>query len=596
VKGTVTGFLCVVFALTVAFVAKGETGLSRYKESFTSNNGTELDFEMVLIPDGKFTMGSPADQAGRKDDEGPAHQVQLEAFYLCPTETTLKLFLAYYEETNRAKMSHDEVAAGKKKDVDAITGPTPVFGELTMGYGLQNPAIGVTWHNAVTFCRWLSQKTGKTYRLPTEAEWEYAVRCGKNDVFEYGSDVQQIGDYAWYEDNSDGETHQVAQKKPNAWGLYDMAGNVYEWVHDFYDPAAYSSAADARPAVNPQGPAEGKVHVARGGGYDSSPEQLRCASRYFEQKWWRDGDPQIPKSMWWLPNVDVVGFRIARSVEEKVESKAGPAFTAGSDGEYVFDTGILKGVLRKAGRSMGLSSVVHVRSGKRLDRSMGICSPYRVFTTDKRYGTAAWDWPSESKLLDDGAVEVRWPAADDRPFELTAVYRWATSSMLDVVTTVKPKADMSDLEVFMASYFDEAFAMPSVYAGEDGFLQAKEALGNWQMFPRDSRVLEIIRDGRWKKEPNPVDWVIMPQMKKPLGIRRGEKNGPVMVLMSRPKDCFTIAAPYEGETHYSMYMSLLGRDVKAGQTAAAKMRFAVAESDSQADILKLYDEYIRQVE
>jgi formylglycine-generating enzyme required for sulfatase activity len=183
-----------------------------------------------------------------------------------------------------------------------------------MGYGNQHPAMGMTWHNAMTFCRWLSKKTGKKYRLPTEAEWEYACRAGTAGTFGVGSDAEKLKDVAWYEETADSETSEVGKKKPNAWGLYDMSGNVREWVSDFYNPDAYKQAAAKAPAVNPKGPEMGQVHVARGGDYSCPAEELRCAARAFEEKWWRSGDPQIPKSIWWLPEMDFIGFRVACSV------------------------------------------------------------------------------------------------------------------------------------------------------------------------------------------------------------------------------------------------------------------------------------------
>lgn len=293
----------------------------KYTETITSKNGDKISFNMVLIPGGTFEMGSPRDEPGRKDDEGPQHKVRISPFYLCTTETTLELFLAYYQETMSTKKEFFSVEEDKKEaepskdDVDAITGPTPVYGDLTMGYGKKHPAMGMTWHNAMTFCKWLSQKTGRKYRLPTEAEWEYACRAGTTNVFGSGKDPKQIADFAWFEDNSDGETNEVAKKKPNIWGLYDMFGNVREWVYDFYSPKAYRDNANKSPTVNPRGPTSGKVHVARGGDYNSSIEELRCAARAFEEEWWRSGDPQIPKSKWWLPEMDFIGFRIARFVE-----------------------------------------------------------------------------------------------------------------------------------------------------------------------------------------------------------------------------------------------------------------------------------------
>jgi len=292
-----------------------------YTETITSKNGEEISFNMVLVPGGTFDMGSPEDESDRKEDEGPQHKVRISSFYLCTTETTLELFMAYYQETMTAKKDffeqEKEESEQSKKDVDAITGPTPVYGDLTMGYSKKHPAMGMTWYNATNFCKWLSQRTGRKYRLPTEAEWEYACRVGTTNAFGCTDSQKQLADFASYTDNSDDETSEVARKKPNSWGLYDMQGNVREWVFDFYSPDAYKDAAKKSPAVNPRGPASGKVHVARGGDYSSSIEELRCAARAFEEEWWRSGDPQIPKSKWWLPEMDIIGFRIAGSIEPK---------------------------------------------------------------------------------------------------------------------------------------------------------------------------------------------------------------------------------------------------------------------------------------
>jgi formylglycine-generating enzyme required for sulfatase activity len=321
VAGVVAAVVCLGFVVTTGAAVAQEELPRKYTETIATKDGGELSLDMVLIPGGTFTMGSPAGEPGRAEHEGPQYTVRLSPFYLCTTETTIELFLAYYQETGTAKKDFLDVQAAQKdkeqegSDVDAITGPTPVYGDVTMGYSKKHPAMAMTWHNAMTFCRWLSQKTGKKYRLPTEAEWEYAARAGTENVFGVSNEAAGLDDYAWYQDNADLELHAVGTKKPNAWGLYDMQGNVREWVHDFYSPTAYKEAGRSNPAINPTGPAGGKVHVARGGFYDSPAEELRCAARAFEEDWWRMNDPQIPKSKWWLPQIDLIGFRVAASVE-----------------------------------------------------------------------------------------------------------------------------------------------------------------------------------------------------------------------------------------------------------------------------------------
>ncbi|HCO92704.1 MAG TPA: hypothetical protein DIU00_01930 [Phycisphaerales bacterium] len=278
------------------------------------------------------------------------------------------------------------------------------------------------------------------------------------------------------------------------------------------------------------------------------------------------------------------------------------AFTENEDGGYEFDTGILRGGLRRAGKGLGLTSAVHLPTGTTLNGAYGILSYYRVFTTNKRYGTAAWSWPDTSKLLPNGAVQVTWPEADDRPFEMVALYRFHDDSTLDVETIVKAGEDLSKFEVFLASYFHESFPLTKVFVtpdpkivGKRTFLTAKKSFGNWQMFPRDYDVMPIIRDGRWQKQPNPVDWKIMPPMAKPIALRRGSKEAPTAILMAPSDDCFAISTPYEGEGHYSTYFSLFGCDIKAGQTARARLRLVVIEVVSNREILNLYEKYMKDL-
>jgi hypothetical protein len=275
--------------------------------------------------------------------------------------------------------------------------------------------------------------------------------------------------------------------------------------------------------------------------------------------------------------------------------------TADGNGGYTFDTGVLRGTLCPNGKLQGLTSATHIPSGARLDRGMGILSYYRVFTTGKRYGTGAWDWPSTAKLLSDASVQVTAPATADRPIEMSATYRWKDAQTLDVETAVTARADLSKFESFLASYFDGAFPAPSVYVSENpeqggkpGFLLAKKSLGDWQMFPRDSKALSIIHDGRWHLEPNPLDWAIMPTLKVPLCVRRAA-GGLTVIVMAPAEDCFAVASPCEGETHYSLYLSLFGRDVKAGETVKARTRFVVASSASDEQVVGLCQQYVKEL-
>ena len=198
-----------------AFAA--DSPAKKYAETVTTKGGDTIAFDMVLIPAGKFQMGSPDAEAGRKPEEGPQRQVQINAFYLCTTETTLELFLTYYDEmvTARVEAAQAATASGPKTSRSmALQAPRPCMAMSPWVTTKNIPAIGATWNNATTFCKWLSKKTGKPYRLPTEAEWEYACRAGTATAYFFGDDPAQLGDYAWFKDNSDAEPHAVARRSP----------------------------------------------------------------------------------------------------------------------------------------------------------------------------------------------------------------------------------------------------------------------------------------------------------------------------------------------------------------------------------------------
>ncbi len=279
-------------------------------------------------------------------------------------------------------------------------------------------------------------------------------------------------------------------------------------------------------------------------------------------------------------------------------SAAGLRFLASGTNEYSFDTGVLRGKLRAGGRSTGLSSVVYTRTGMRLDASMGLLGHYRVFTSNKRYGTAAWDWPSEARLADDGSVQMRWPATAERPFELRATYRLILPDCVDLETAVEAKADLPKFESFVASYFTSSFTNAAVETGErEEFTPADQSAGVWQAFPRDDVAVEIIKDGRWKIEPNPVDWVIRPKLAQAMGYRcaPAPPTQTTALLMAPTNDCFAILTPHQTEPHYSMYLSLFGRDVKAGETARAHAGLAVQSDSPDAAKRAYYRFYLRRI-
>jgi formylglycine-generating enzyme required for sulfatase activity/DNA-directed RNA polymerase subunit RPC12/RpoP len=275
-----------------------------------------IGMKLIYIPAGSFMMGSsgsatqlPIGSGPRKReyvkkvnwaDEFPQHQVRIsKGFWMARTEVT----------------------QGQYK---SVMNAQPWSGRSYVQDSANNPAVYVTWDDAVTFCRELSQQEGKTYRLPTEAEWEYACRAGTTTRFSFGDSDSSLGDYAWFHNNVNNDVSQqyaqpVGQKKPNPWGLYDMHGNVWEWCSDFYDKDYYSSS----PSVDPKGPTSGNspkgptsgnsreervllLFSVRGGSWGNPENTLGCSYR-----WYRT-----------LVNREyTVGFRVVRSVAKEESQK-----------------------------------------------------------------------------------------------------------------------------------------------------------------------------------------------------------------------------------------------------------------------------------
>lgn len=272
--------------------------------------GTEVQFEMALIPGGTYLMGSAEDAADRDEDEGPQFEVTVDSFWMGIYEVTFDEYNVFRDKT--LDLPADDQTDW---DADAVARPSPPYEDPTFGMGKEGfPAVSMTQFGALQYCKWLSEKTGVFYRLPTEAEWEYACRAGMTGAYYFDEEKSSIDDHAWHYDNSMEKYHQVGEKQPNPWGLYDMLGNVSEWTLDQYAKDAYTTmAGDMAGEVNPWiKPTKLHPRTVRGGSWDDDVEEHRCTCRISSSPRWKERDPQIPKSFWWNTDSPFVGFRIIR--------------------------------------------------------------------------------------------------------------------------------------------------------------------------------------------------------------------------------------------------------------------------------------------
>ena len=285
--------------------------------------GTEVSFEMIPIPGGKTTIGSPDEQPGHSQDEGPEFTVQVEPFWMAKTELTwaeYKTFLKTYDIFKRLSRQGVRKASGLDQ-ADAITIPTPLYEpSFTYEFGddPQQPAVTMTQYSAKLYTQWLSGLTGTQYRLPSETEWEYAARAGTTTAYSFGDDPAELDQYAAFADNSPDGAPKVGSKKPNLFGLHDMHGSVWEWTLDHYATDSYSGRQGKTLSVSESlvMPKEKSSRCVRGGGWQDPPERLRSAARLgSDDKVWKDADPNVPKSPWWFTDdpARMVGMRLVRS-------------------------------------------------------------------------------------------------------------------------------------------------------------------------------------------------------------------------------------------------------------------------------------------
>jgi formylglycine-generating enzyme required for sulfatase activity len=258
--------------------------------------GSTVSFKLIAIPAGKMKIGSKSILAD--NDESPQKDVELSGFWMSEHEVTFAEWDVYFKDNSLPQA----------KNLDGVTRATPQYIDLTWGMGRAQgqPTNSMSQPAAIMYCKWLYSKTGTFFRLPTEAEWEYACLAGDAAV---STDPAMLGELGWFKDNSGGKFHVVKDRKPNAWGLYDMLGNLSEWTIDQYDAAYYQkiSAKDPITAVGPKYP-----RTARGGSYLDDASQLRCSNRIPSAPNWNQRDPQVPKSKWWLTDGMFVGFRLVR--------------------------------------------------------------------------------------------------------------------------------------------------------------------------------------------------------------------------------------------------------------------------------------------
>ncbi len=282
-------------------------------------------------------------------------------------------------------------------------------------------------------------------------------------------------------------------------------------------------------------------------------------------------------------------------------------------GIFSFDTGVVKGQLRADRESQGIPSLIDCDTGNELaygQNNPGILSYYRLFSANKRWGDSARANAKTATLLPDGSVRIVWPPQEEQPFEMTAVYRWKSPSTLDLETAVKPNRELKAFEVFLSSYFNNRFKT-SVYVkptlhtpGDPYFLSTGVnplVQGTYLAFPRDRQAARLIYDGRWEFPPHPVHFSVTKFFANPLCMKRDSVNGITVLLMSRQEDCFAVEAPYDMDPpdgiagHNSVYFSLFGQDIAAGQTVRARSRLVVGRKIGEKEAIDYYKRFSNEI-
>lgn len=280
----------------------------------------DAPLKLVPIPGGEFQFG------GKK-------KVKIAPFWMAETEITWKLYDPFWQndpelknprnkdgtlDLDNDRYTTDQADLKKTPLVDAVSQPTTQYHDMFVRGEFKHapnyPAMDMTNHAAAKFCQWLSAQTGHFYRLPTEAEWEYACRAGTTTAYSFGDDASKLGEYAWFVDNGEFTYQEVGKKKPNPWGLHDMHGNVAEWTIDGF---AEDTIEKLKEGV--QGPwtfpTKRYPRVIKGGSADDDAELLQSSARRASDSSMKRQDPQVPKSVWYHTDGQFVGFRVIRPVD-----------------------------------------------------------------------------------------------------------------------------------------------------------------------------------------------------------------------------------------------------------------------------------------
>jgi formylglycine-generating enzyme required for sulfatase activity len=292
---------------------------------------SDISFEMIPIPGGTIALGSPENEPGRNQDEGPQFTAQVQPFWMAKTELTwaeYKTFLKTYDIFKKLSRQGVRKVSGLDQ-IDAITVPTPLYEpSFTYEYGddPKQPAVTMTQYSAKQYTKWLSGITSIEYRLPTEVEWEYAARAGTTTAYSFGNDPAELEQYAAYAANSPDGAPKVGSKKPNPFGLHDMHGSVWEWTLDHYAADSFAGRDGKTLSVEQAfiAPKEKGSRCVRGGGWQDPPERLRSAARLGSvDETWKDEDPNVPKSPWWFTNdpARMVGMRLVRSAKPLTQAE-----------------------------------------------------------------------------------------------------------------------------------------------------------------------------------------------------------------------------------------------------------------------------------